>query len=444
MLRTTQVRRWVLYGLMALGALSLATWAITRETLPPVIRIAAAEKGGLYYSLATSMKPHLAKKTGKRVVVLDTQGTLENEKLLHAGRADLAILQAGAVSMEGLSALAGLYPDVIQVIVRKSSQMESIRDLAGRRVVLGSSHSGYRKSATTLLDHYSIDVSKLRETNRYFGELLSDPSLDAAIVTTGFLNPDLHKLLGTGRFKILPILDAEALAVHYAYFQPITIPRALFKGNPPVPKDPIPTVATVAFLAARKDVPHLLVTAALHAIYKCGLRLKLPIIMAEKEAAKWSLYPLHPASMDYYNPYRSIGILANFVESIAGIKELLFAFFAGVYLLWSRWERFQRKEQEKELSIQKERLDIFLGETARIERAQMETSDPKLLRSHFDEITRIKLEALQLFTDETLRSKSLFTLFLAQCANLTRKLEYKLNLVLSDSDARKPREQPKT
>ena len=37
--------------------------------------------------------------------------------------------------------------------------------------------------------------------------------VDAAIVTTGFLNDDLGRLLGTGEYALVPVLDARAIGI---------------------------------------------------------------------------------------------------------------------------------------------------------------------------------------------------------------------------------------
>ena len=75
---------------------------------------------------------------------------------------------------------------------------------------------------------------------------------------------------------------------------------------------------------------------------------------------------------------------------------------------------------------QKERLDAFLDQTLRIERDQMGTDDADVLQRLLDEVTTIKLDALQEFTDEELRGDQSFSIFLMQCANLINKIQIKI------------------
>jgi hypothetical protein len=116
------------------------------------------------------------------------------------------------------------------------------------------------------------------------------------------------------------------------------------------------------------------------------------------------------------------------MESLAAGKELLFALAAGLYLLWDRYRRIKERERTGEIKVMKERLDAFLSDTVRIERAQMETHDTEKLTEYLDEITRIKLNAIDELTHEDLRGDRMFHIFLVQCANVINKIQAKISL----------------
>lgn len=140
----------------------------------------------------------------------------------------------------------------------------------------------------------------------------------------------------------------------------------------------------------------------------------------------WGPVSLHPAAHLFFNPHDEIGRLANIVESLAAIKELLFALVLVTYLLWQRWKRLQQKEHQVRLAAEKERLDRFLEKTFRIEESQMQTTDPAELKEFLDQVTRIKLDALMELTHEELRGDQSFQIFLIQCANLINKIQFKI------------------
>ena len=408
---------------------SVAVWFITRDRLPEPIRIATASTGGLYHKLAQSLEPFIETETGHDVLLIETQGTRDNRDRLLSRQADLAIVQSGAVSMKGIVALAPLYYDVMFVVARKGRGIGRVRDLTGKNVAIGLSGSGMRSSAEQLLRHYDIGIDELTNTDHYFLDMQTDESIDAAIITTGLINPDLEKLLATGRFNLVPIAEADAVCVRNPHFKPFDIPTGLYAHIPSVPAQPVRTIATTAFIAARDDVSSMLVNRTLTAIYESDVRADVPVLIDIEQASTWQQEPLHTVSRQYFDPYAEIGVLATFMETIAAGKELLLAVVAGVYLIWDRWRRLKEREREAELQAMKNRLDKMLDETLRIERAQMESQDRKQLKDYLDEVTRIKLEALDELSHEDLRGDRMFQIFLMQCANLISKIQSKMSLV---------------
>lgn len=428
--KTRTLRKWLGFVMLSVVVVSIATWFATRESLPPEIRIAAAKSGGLYSEFAAKLKPYLEQRTGRSVVVQATEGSADNLELLRRKEVHLAIMQAGAVGLEGVAALAPLYPDVVHVVVRKGSDIKTIRNFSGRQVSIGPQGSGMRTTAGDLLSHYGIAEELLEQNDAYFLALLEDRDqpLEAAIITTGLLNRDLTKLLNNDHFELLS-LDAEAISVRYPYFKPFTIPRGMYSEDPPQPPHPVATVATMSFLAARSDASDVLVQEVLACLYDQFPRTSFPAVVPPDEAATWSTVPLHPAARAFHDPYKGLGLLADFMDSLAGIKELLFALGAGLYLLWLRWKRVKEQEVQAHLARQMRRLNELIDETARIERAQMTSRDPAELKQFLDEVTLIKLQGLREMSHEDLRGDRMFSIFLMQCANLIRKIQGKLILL---------------
>ncbi|HYF50962.1 MAG TPA: TAXI family TRAP transporter solute-binding subunit [Planctomycetota bacterium] len=422
------VRKWVYFAMVGVLITSVVAWWFTRDRLPPEIRIATAAQGGLYHHVGTLLGDEISRRTGRPVRLISTNGSIENRELLLKGGVDLAILQASAASMQKLAVIAPLYREICHVIVRRDSGIESVRDLSGRAVVIGPEGSGMRESALQVLQHYRIDVSKLKETGRYFLDLMKDPKLEAAIVTTGMNNPDLVELLACDKFTLLPIMDAEALAVRFGFFYPANVPRGIYMEGPTVPPDPVPTVATTAFLAAGENASPLLITETLAALYETDLNLALPTLISARDARDVPLPRLHSAARNYHDPYEGLGLLSNAMQSLAAIKELLISLCAGLYLIWERQNRIREAREKEEVRRQKEHLDSFLSETVRIEKAQMTIDEPARLREMLDEVTRIKLRALEELTHEDLRGDRLFSIFLMQCSNLIRKIQSKIIL----------------
>ena len=126
--------------------------------------------------------------------------------------------------------------------------------------------------------------------------MLEDPTLDAAIVTTGLLNPDLETLLAAGEFTLLAVDQADAFCIRHPSFEPIAVPAGLFGVDEPVPPTALPTVATTAFLATKQGASALLVERALDALYRGGVQSRISTLITAGQARKWQTVPMHPAA----------------------------------------------------------------------------------------------------------------------------------------------------
>ncbi len=427
------LHRWIVLVMVTVLVASVATWWFTLPRLPNPIRIATAEQGGLYHEVGSILARELKARTGCEVEVVTTPGSVENVRRLSLGQADLAIVQASAVALDQVSVLTPLYPEPMHVLVRHELGMKSLPEFAGGSLAVGRAGSGMHQSAMHLLEQYHIEDEQVLREDRYFVDLEDSDDLDGAIVTTGISNPDLTRLLGTGRFQLLPIEDAGALSVRHPTLKPFTLPRGLYHENPPVPARDLKTVATTAVLAASPAIQPALVEETLGAVYQGDLRAECALFISRQDALNESPVALNPTAHDFLDPYRNLSLLANFVESLVGIKELLFGVVALAYLLWDRVRRLRERENEKQLSVYKERLDVFLDRTAEIERQQMHTRDFEQLERYLDEVTLIKLEALGELSHEDLRGDRMFLIFLTQCANLIRKIQTKMQLYGSDA-----------
>lgn len=430
-----------------LAIASILFWSVKRDRLPRAIRIAAGASHGLYFEFADQLGSRLEKDAGRPVHPITTRGSVENfSRLTSSNRAEsveVAIIQGGSVTdpSELISAVAPLFVEVVHVVARRDRGINQVRDLEGKAVTLGEAGSGMRASAELLLNHYNLEeLADHPASGLYFTNLLSDTTLDAAIVTSGFTNSDLQSLLRTGQFTLIPITHSRAIENIDLFFRHLEIPAGQYGARPDLPEKPIPTLATVAFLAVRSEATEPLVDLLLRTVYKGGLRYAFPSLIQRSDAAEWELSPLHPVARRYFFPQDELGRMANIMESLAAVKELLFATILVGYLIWERLRRYRRKHLEKRLEAQKEYLDRFLEQTLAVERAQIHSTDLQELRSYLEQITRIKLTALQEFTDEELRGDQAFSIFLMQCSSLIHSIRLKIIEIGADRERERERD----
>jgi TRAP transporter TAXI family solute receptor len=426
------LRNWFAWLMALVLVASLAIWFSMRVTLPKKIRIGTAISGGLYYEEGLRVAAALRlRRPNHEVRVVETSGSRANAERLRAGTLDVAIVQAGSVSLSELAIVTPLHHDVVHVIVRKElldnpaakERIDSISDFAGRQVIVGLPGSGMQHSAREVLEHYNVwETAQVQEV--HFPELLNDPDKKyaGAIVTSGVENEDIRLVLETGEFGLLP-LDAKALSKRFRHFQYYEIPKNLW---PPVPPEPIPTVTTSALVVVHKDASPQLVTLLLDSIFEDSMPQHFSTMFLPQQARDLSPARLHPVTRRYHDPFGRYGMAHLVLEGLAAGKELLFALGAAIYLIWDRWRRLKERENRELVKAQKNRLDAYLERTLDIERVQMDVVDPQRLQKFLDDVTEIKLQALEKLTHEDLRGDRAFAIFLMQCANLISKIQLKI------------------
>lgn len=408
---------------------SLGFWWLSPDKMPKEIVIATGAAGGLYHQFATDYQEALEEYAGSKVRLRETHGSLENHQLLLNGDVDLAIFQLGsAPEDQELAVLAPLFGEVVHVIAREGRGITSMADLDGKHIAIGPFGSGMQVSAIdVLVTQYRIDAERLHPV--HFTELLSDLRLDAAVVTSGISNPQLRYLLATKGFRLLEINSADALATWLPWYRRITIPLGLYSEGPAVPKADLQTIGTTAVLVARYDSPAVLVDASLHALYDHKTVSRQSLMMHEEQASAWNVLPKHAAARAYFTPYEGLERLSQLLESFAAMKELLIAFAAGFYLLWQRWRAIKEEQVRERVEEQLVMLRRLLDETMRIERAVSSSKDIDLLQKNLDELTRIKLRALEQLPYDELREEALFSIFLSQCSDVLSKTQSKIRLL---------------
>ena len=300
-------------------------WYNSHEFLPREIHIAAGQKDGLYYELAQKLAQCLHKRTGRSVRVLETAGTEENVRHLRDGDAELALIQnvphlrdgdaklaliqAVSTTPEGLAGIAPLYPEILHLLARKGKGIRSPKDLEGRRVALGLRGSSMRQISHTVLTHYQ--VKNVEDAEEYFGVLATEPGVDAALVTTGWMNPTVEKLLQRGDLELIGIDDPDGLAMRHPWFTTTTIPRGLYPAAPPAPPESVRTVAVTALLACRADASDRLVREALAALYESELRASFPAVLSARVAKDFDAAVMHPSVAMYHNPAAALNRLSG-------------------------------------------------------------------------------------------------------------------------------------
>lgn len=446
----SKLQYWIrLSGVLIPGVLVVTfvlVWFARRDRMPRKVTLKTAALGSSYDVFGKAFSTAFNNQVGREIVFPDTStgsGANVDQVARDQRSATIGMYQGGSVALPNdVSVVAPLYREVIHVLVKRPllAQLESV-DLSApelshgllrellleqkKEVYAGSEASGMRLSALEIMDHYGLSSSHDEP-----GVTFSDNELaDVVIATTGMFSQKMRDRLKDNDYVILSI-QASAIAHRRTYFVEHEIPRGFYLGphSEPVPNRPVQTIATTAFLVVHSEAQPSLVRACLGALYKTGLaETTTHLNLIQRDDARTYLHgmPVHATADEYYSPL-DIGYLTTVMESIVASKDLMLAFFAGVYLLWNLRRRSQEKRRQAEIAANRERLDEYVDQTIAIESEQIDVDDPARLEHYLDEVTRIKLRALDELTDEALRDDRAFSIFLMQCANLINKIQLKI------------------
>lgn len=217
------------------------------------------------------------------VQVVSTGGSVANVRNLQQQLNQLAIVMSdvayeaahGSGAFDGnpvpLQAIAGLYPNVVQVVATAGSGIRSIADLRGRRVSVGQPGSGVEQSALKVLEAAALDYDDLsRVVHSGYADSVTEMqngNLDAAFFTSGVPNSNITSLIAQMDVRVLPVDGelAQRLLERYPYYETYRIP-----GGDPARYDlpePVQTVAIRNLLCVSPQVPDAVATAITSRLY---------------------------------------------------------------------------------------------------------------------------------------------------------------------------------
>ena len=274
---------------------------------------------GTYYAYGGVIATMLTDKLPNVEITANTSGaSAANARSLNNGEAELAILQNDVLDyayngtemladdggMPTLRTIATLYPEVVQVVATKKSGINSIADLAGKRVCVGDAGSGTEANARQVLDAYGISFSDLGKVeNLSFGDAataMQNGTIDAAFTSAGVPNPAITELSASTDIVIIPISGAEAdgLIADYPFYSKYTIPDDAYGVSG------AETIAILATMACTEDLDEDLVYEITKALFENQKELATGHAkgndLSAQNAVQGVSIPFHPGAEKYF------------------------------------------------------------------------------------------------------------------------------------------------
>ncbi len=156
--------------------------------------------------------------------------------------------------IENFAFVGFIYPEVLQIITRESTGINSIADLKGKRVAIGPPGSGTQTIAKTVLAAYGITDADYTAYQEGFGDAkakLQDGTIDASFGILGLPNAEIDELqVAVKDVKFLEITGDELAKIQEeSGYQPFTIPAGSYEWL----DHDVSTVSAYAILVANTD-----------------------------------------------------------------------------------------------------------------------------------------------------------------------------------------------
>ena len=284
------------------------------------ISITTGGTGGVYYPMGGGMANILSKYVpGLQATAEVTGGSIDNLKLINAGKSEVAfsMADAGWEAYEGLDkfkdgkvpvrTLMVLYPNKMHVVTIDGTGISKLADLKGKRVSTGSPGSGTEIMALRVLEAVGIDGKKDLKPERLgvaeSVNAIKDRKIDAFFWVGGLPTAAVTDLAATPGIKIRLIDHDEAVDAMNKKYGPLYVKGVIPAGTYPGQDKPNTEV----------DVWNILVTndkmsdAMAYSIVKTLFDKKPELVAVHKEAQNIELksqtvgspIPFHPGAKKY-------------------------------------------------------------------------------------------------------------------------------------------------
>ena len=331
-------------------------------------RIALGSQVGSNYRVGEALNRYLRTNAGYELELLVTSSPGNVKSLLReTDPIDLATINSAddeAVKAEGLYGLAALELQHFLVIVANENPVQDFRDLAGPvnpgvrdgddPPTLGERVLDYYGMLAAAPDGSPPAVTVVRPQGGNLQDLESGHNV--ATTRTQFLRSDLiERMLRTGRYRLLPIRDHQALAALLPGTTAAVIPPGLYGPGRRIPPAPVPTIAVRQLLVARADVPGRVVRDILDVVYSPRFQRDVQYTLTEESGRDVAGLTLHPAAEIFY--HRNDAITSDRLGRLSFVASAIAGLFAVMQFV-SRYRRDDRVRRRREL---------LAGELARLQ-----------------------------------------------------------------------------
>lgn len=236
-------------------------------TPPKRVTLATGPAQSAYDQFGQRYRKALAS-NGIDVVLLPSQGSSDNLRLLREGKADLGFVQGGSNERatgeeSGIESLGSLFVEPLWLFYREDTarklnpqaRLSALSQLQGLRLNVGTAGSGVPRLMEKLFEANNIDAnrivrSQLEQTPATMALLAGE--IDALVFASAPESLMVQMLLQTPGIKLMDFAQSEAYSRRFPFLTPVVLPRGVVDLARDLPPDDLRLVATTTALLTRE------------------------------------------------------------------------------------------------------------------------------------------------------------------------------------------------
>ncbi len=304
-------------------SLFAAAAAITASTAvlaaPTFINVLTGGTSGVYYPIGVALSQLYSNGIeGSKTSVQATKASVENLNLLQAGRGELAFALGDSVAdawngvedagfkvpLKKIRAIAGTYPNYIQIVANAESGIKTLEDLKGKRISVGAPKSGTELNARAIFEAAGLSYQDMGKVEflpyAESVELIKNRQLDATLQSSGLGMAAIRDLASTMKISFVAIPAEVTAKIDNAAYEAATIPAGTYDGQ----DADVPTVAITNILVSHEgvsdEVAYQMTKLMFDNLGRLGTAHSAAQDIKLESATKNLPIPLHPGAERFY------------------------------------------------------------------------------------------------------------------------------------------------
>jgi len=247
------------------------------------VAIATGGTGGVYYPLGGALAQIISNKVeGVSASAQSGNASVANSNLIAKGAVETGFVQNNVCdqayngtgpwkgrALKNLRVISSLYPETIQILARKESNIKTIPDCKNKKVAVGDRGSGTEIDTRNILKYHGMNYDDIQEIFVDYSvaaQRIKDDQADMLFKTAGYPTSAIIDMTMTKDINFVSLTDEAIAAIikEYPFYVATTIPANTYKGQ----DYPVKTISMMALWVTNAETSEELVYNMTKALYE--------------------------------------------------------------------------------------------------------------------------------------------------------------------------------